>query len=470
MKDNKVYVLQKDLPDCKAGNNFISQNDGKYYYTSNNNKTISVYADIVENNPEWFLLKEDKLKEEEITVKYAGFEGNNIFYEVSIPKHYEPTVPKITYAIESVVNDDTVVEDKRDRTITWFAEHFYWKDGERFFEFKTNSQQIHLALNHNFINKIYKGDLTHLNLNTNDNAFWTDEFVREFLVDWEAYPSTNVSKGIKKCIQDFKKSKQSAPVDNKQEMSSIDVFRKYNEQLVEIEKSKIQGEKDWEILSFSYNDGKYILSKDKLTEYFGDPNLCVEEKTLLKIPVHKIHSVLRKSDDEVFSIGDKIEYGDLSASRQSEAVIYEGIINKFCIEIDGSLCAYGEPLQFVMPIQVLTKKKVEPKPILFTTEDEVNIYDAQPFYAVRSIWDIKELSVSKDFFESIDEQSKYLKYFYTKKKAEEYVIQNKPCLSLNDLLSVWDSIWSDFNDPYKIKSTPMYKRFEQLVKDKISKQ
>lgn len=66
MTQIKTYILQKDLPDVKAGAKFEigASNDG-YYLTSD--KTGTKYNSywypifFVENNPEWFLPEEEPM-------------------------------------------------------------------------------------------------------------------------------------------------------------------------------------------------------------------------------------------------------------------------------------------------------------------------------------------------------------------------------------------------------------------------
>jgi hypothetical protein len=78
MNDRKIYILQKDLPDYKAGEEFELTIDG--YYTAK----ISCLDGIkgkwppryVENNPEWFKLKEEVNR----AVIASWFTDNNSFY------------------------------------------------------------------------------------------------------------------------------------------------------------------------------------------------------------------------------------------------------------------------------------------------------------------------------------------------------------------------------------------------------
>ena len=60
---NKVYTLQKDLPDSKAGDEYIlvpfhHMEYGAYYLNGDTDKSCWT-KECVENNPEWFLPKEE---------------------------------------------------------------------------------------------------------------------------------------------------------------------------------------------------------------------------------------------------------------------------------------------------------------------------------------------------------------------------------------------------------------------------
>ena len=66
--ENKTYILQKDLPNLIAGATLIK--NGEVYETLNDKygKYFSLYANVIENNPEWFKLKEEVKKDYEILV------------------------------------------------------------------------------------------------------------------------------------------------------------------------------------------------------------------------------------------------------------------------------------------------------------------------------------------------------------------------------------------------------------------
>jgi len=55
--------------------------------------------------------------------------------------------------------------------------------------------------------------------------------------------------------------------------------------------------------------------------------------------------------------------------------------------------------------------------------------------------------------------------FSTKEKAEEYILINKPLISLNDLLNKWsrNGGW----EIQKIKESPLFNSFKDLAKSKL---
>jgi len=80
----------------------------------------------------------------------------------------------------------------------------------------------------------------------------------------------------------------------------------------------------------------------------------------------------------------------------------------------------------------------EEKPVLFITED------GQPAYIGCRYWLLCVISENWPINETIMRQElatppSYFKYFSTKEAAETYVLNNKPCLSINDVKEVCDS-------------------------------
>jgi hypothetical protein len=175
-------------------------------------------------------------------------------------------------------------------------------------------------------------------------------------------------------------------------------------------------EKDYEILSVITNDNEFIVK-------VYNQDATIE-------PYWKIHSVKRLSDGEIFTIGDKVtstfskNFGNFKIEKIK---ISENSIN---IEGEGYLTTF----------QYLQKVK-QP---LFTTEDGVNIFEDDNIYWV-NINTFSKVNCNKyndDLGEISIKSLLSKKYeckavgFSTKEKAEEYILMNKPCLSLNDVQKI----------------------------------
>lgn len=186
-------------------------------------------------------------------------------------------------------------------------------------------------------------------------------------------------------------------------------------------------EVDYEILSYSGTRSNTVIKK-------SHPNFkLMKEDFLYNIdPTVFIHSIKRLSDGEVFTIGDKCKYIDVIAT--------------FRLKEDKIIVVGEKATDFLNHIRRY-------KTPLFTTEDGVAIFEGDLYYLV-----------SKDFcigFCSFYSKSDLTyKLFSTKEKAEEYILLNKPLLSLNDLLSTWG------NAEYP-KHTPLFRRFESIAKSKL---
>ena len=159
----------------------------------------------------------------------------------------------------------------------------------------------------------------------------------------------------------------------------------------------------------------------------------------------KIFSIKREKDGEVFTIGDKVSGLSLNC------VIDEIWLNPGC------------PTQILFNhldegIELEDATKLKP---LFITEDGVDIYDGDKYWL---LW-IKDLARYQDVFKlytksatkltSNESWSEDAKFFSTKEKAEEYLLMNKPCLSINEVLSVGQRVIVDEG------------KLKQLVKSKL---
>jgi len=172
-------------------------------------------------------------------------------------------------------------------------------------------------------------------------------------------------------------------------------------------------ELDYEILSVISND-KIVISKSGYTYPECFQTLVDQENDF------KIHSVKRLSDGEVFTIGDeatvdldKKRYVIMAIRKFTNAIQIHG-------QIDGKSFFYN--LKDVI--------KLKPKNPLFTTEDGVDIFDGE------SYWVVAGDSIINFTSSWIRTDNVLRSAFSTKEKAEEYVLMNKPCLSIQEIKNV----------------------------------
>jgi hypothetical protein len=148
------------------------------------------------------------------------------------------------------------------------------------------------------------------------------------------------------------------------------------------------------------------------------PNIPVERvlKKWLNINMDhfNIHSVKRLSDGEVFTVGDKVTFSTKYPNFNIEKIIYD--------EKEKTIELRGNSL-FCSLLQSNVQKVKKP---IFTTEDGVDIFKGDIIFVVHESFRIEKFSALNS--------ARYHKKFSTKEAAEEYVLMNKPCLSINDVL------------------------------------
>jgi hypothetical protein len=185
-------------------------------------------------------------------------------------------------------------------------------------------------------------------------------------------------------------------------------------------------EKDYEILSFKNILTGMILKKDsqlKDTFCFMDgisPFFKLEE-LLSTIRVH-IHSVKRLNDNEIFTVGDTIS-GDSYKERE---------IIKFLIKNDKLVVEQIGGWGTRTGVSQLDCIKHAPKPVLFKTEDGVDVFEGMEVFVVHPTTLNTIIGLNTIEYSSY----KGWLFFSTKDKMEEYVLMNKPCLSIKDICPV----------------------------------
>ena len=196
-------------------------------------------------------------------------------------------------------------------------------------------------------------------------------------------------------------------------------------------------EKDYEILSLIHKEQKtrILLAKDANIDVFLE---CKASDNYWDI-----HSV-KRNDGEIFTIGDKVNNGII----KSIFIPFEFGTTTVCIQCDNKKGIYLQECE-----------KVKQK--LFTSEDGVDIFEGDNLYSIDNMLNIKKhllfnaryddntLLNNRIFFNSD------YKHFSTKEKAEEYILYNKPVLSLKEI-----------KETTTIKGLSL-KKLEKLVQQKL---
>lgn len=188
-----------------------------------------------------------------------------------------------------------------------------------------------------------------------------------------------------------------------------------------------QPSKEWEVVAYIYRgEIVYRAELDKgENAMFANTNYTLYENFLIDLGA-PIHAVRRLSDGEVFTIGDEVYFFN---GEQMEPEVNSWIIDHFFIrEKDGQLLARSKSHFEVEYIDNFLFK-VKAKRPLFTTEDGKEIFEGEIYYEISENYELRQ-SVASGFKVS----EKHTKnYFSTKEKAEEWVLINRPCLSVKDL-------------------------------------
>lgn len=193
-------------------------------------------------------------------------------------------------------------------------------------------------------------------------------------------------------------------------------------------------QKDYEILSLKQKDCNILYEKP--FKIFSNALICFENG----FSSLEIHSIKRLSDGEIFTIGDachlnngnyyKSELKEFKFFTNGEHGHLEKHRNNTFLKVGIQSCHSDKPTFFYL------ESIVKAKEVLFKTEDGVGIYVNQYSYGVHLptmkftgdyIWRYKEHFSSSSL-------SKDVKYFSTEEKAKEYILMNKSCLSINDVL------------------------------------
>jgi len=204
-------------------------------------------------------------------------------------------------------------------------------------------------------------------------------------------------------------------------------------------------EKEYKVLtmigSTSQGNTFYKVNEDETISSWINPKKSVEEALSFG---YTIYSVKRLSDGEIFSISNHVGYNckDLL------------VIKEFKIKNNRLYIKYSNSPEFFDDWLCSNFNKF--RPILFTTEDNIDIYPGDTYWCVNTaphLWSIFE-QTSKEK----TKLNKTVLAFYSECKALDYLVENKPTLSLKE---VKETLLKD--GPYKFHNQDVYKFDNQDV-------
>jgi hypothetical protein len=197
-------------------------------------------------------------------------------------------------------------------------------------------------------------------------------------------------------------------------------------------------EKDYEIMSLMYHDRLYdkVDKTDSNWKYISkEKGHCLLSQAGLNIcGIITIHSIKRLSDGEIFTVGDIDNFGKITGF-----VIREN-------KIVSQYYRIGD-WQWLSSIQHIKKP-------LFTTEDGVDIFEGDKYFQIG----IKFNNIECEAYDE-NNFAESLIIFSTKEKAEEYILMNKPCLSIEEVMNI------SYNPAESYTSSS--RKLKELVKSKL---
>ena len=226
-------------------------------------------------------------------------------------------------------------------------------------------------------------------------------------------------------------------------------FRKATKEEIQM----LEPKKGYEILSYKQNISSRLYKKD-----FND-NFIADNGWSLSKPIDKhtnisIHSIRRLSDGEVFTVGDEINFNNIGYGKLLEIEFESAPADKGT----GKLCFVNDNIHLGKWWDISQLSKA--KPILFKSRDGFDIREGDKVYGISINWNVFSGVVQKGNLYHREEW-KHGK-FSTEEAAKEYLMWNKPVLSLKDVASIYPGINKNHNTP-----SHQAEQLKELVKSKL---
>ena len=224
-------------------------------------------------------------------------------------------------------------------------------------------------------------------------------------------------------------------------------------------------QKECEILSLCglISNVPHFVDKNGNILTFNQQSICERgpaEKVVLKKPDRwKIHSIRRLSDNEVFSIGDTVQ--SIRSNWQGNDCKIEIIRAKEDGTIDFTINQNGDKGTYRNCLNNFRKVKTP----LFLTEDGIEIFEGD--YYCHTTLDFQILGSKAGNLSGNLLGKKGYYYFSTEDKAQEWIILNKPMLSIKDIQPIIGKNLEYRNGGSYLDLDKLTKKFKELVKSKL---
>ncbi|ALN97155.1 hypothetical protein [Flavobacterium phage FpV4] len=191
-------------------------------------------------------------------------------------------------------------------------------------------------------------------------------------------------------------------------------------------------EKNYEILSFVCNQNfnelrkGEIITKQENGQYKGDKILTWKgEEGLVKMKHWSIYSVKRLSDGELFTLGNRVQDSltdELTNFKVQNITFFYPGIKIICQAESGTTM----PLNTIRHINNY----------LFTTKDGEEIYEGNEYFRVfKKDFELYNHQTFANKQYNFEHMSESAWHFSTKEAAQEFILSNKPCLSVIDVMN-----------------------------------
>ncbi len=176
-------------------------------------------------------------------------------------------------------------------------------------------------------------------------------------------------------------------------------------------------EEGWEILSYI---NPYVITDIK------DGNI-VKPNIYATLRDYPINSVLRKSDNIVFTVGDEVVRNNYADKIYSFEINGDSMNVGFC---GGDVIGFFN----LSEVSKAPTNTVEGKP-LFVTDDGVSVSEGKMWMVSDYGWRITPVLICSNPFRGVTGND--YKYFSTEEAAKEYVLMNKPQFSISEINKIY---------------------------------